>query len=268
MASVLRLRKLYYVDPVKSSSMGINPNEKSEDKRNVIVAYVKKLLEKKQEKDKRKKKKNIKNKGGGKEWKCLDNCCWILGYMCTIWWVLFFLYHYLPPGFPVIDSPGSVLKREGVSALHPVVLVPGLVTGGLELWEGKPCAKGLFRKRLWGGSFSETLKRLENFKANLHSKVHILRTELKICRPLCWLEHLSLDNETGLDPPGIRVRPVEGLVAGDYFAQGYFVWAVLIENLAKIGYDGKNLHMAAYDWRIAFQNTEVCHPKPIFFQSK
>ena len=75
------------------------------------------------------------------------------------------------------------------------------------------------------------------------------------------MEHLSLDNETGLDPPGIRVRPVEGLVAADYFAQGYFVWAVLIENLAKIGYDGKNLHMAAYDWRIAFQNTEVCDPK-------
>lgn len=84
---------------------------------------------------------------------------------------------------------------------------------------------------------------------------------MQISRPLCWLEHLSLDNETGLDPPGIRVRPVEGLVAADYFTQGYFVWAVLIENLAKIGYDGKNLHMAAYDWRIAFQNTEVCYPK-------
>lgn len=76
-------------------------------------------------------------------------------------------------------------------------------------------------------------------------------------RPLCWLEHLSLDNETGLDPPGIRVRAVPGLVAADYFAPGYFVWAVLIENLAKIGYEGKNLHMAAYDWRLSFQNTEV-----------
>jgi phospholipid:diacylglycerol acyltransferase len=37
--------------------------------------------------------------------------------------------------------------------------VPGIVTGGLELWEGKPCAEGLFRKRLWGGSFTEVLKR-------------------------------------------------------------------------------------------------------------
>lgn len=78
-----------------------------------------------------------------------------------------------------------------------------------------------------------------------------------VCRPLCWLEHMSLDNETGLDPPGIRVRAVPGLAAADYFAPGYFGWAVLIENLAKIGYEEKNLHMASYDWRLSFQNTEV-----------
>nr|CAD1825091.1 unnamed protein product [Ananas comosus var. bracteatus] len=68
---------------------------------------------------------------------------------------------------------------------------------------------------------------------------------------------MSLDNETGLDPPGIRVRPVTGLVAADYFAPGYFVWAVLIANLASIGYEEKTMYMAAYDWRISFQNTEI-----------
>lgn len=68
---------------------------------------------------------------------------------------------------------------------------------------------------------------------------------------------MSLDNETGLDPSGIRVRPVSGLVAADYFAPGYFVWAVLIANLARIGYEEKTMYMAAYDWRLAFQNTEV-----------
>lgn len=87
-------------------------------------------------------------------------------------------------------------------------------------------------------------------------------------RPLCWLEHLSLDNETGLDPPGIRVRAVPGLVAADYFAPGYFVWAVLIENLAKIGYEQKNMYMAAYDWRLSFQNTEVhCMIQPTKYSS-
>ena len=68
---------------------------------------------------------------------------------------------------------------------------------------------------------------------------------------------MLLDNETGLDPPGVRVRPVQGLVAADYFMPGYFVWAVIIEQLARIGYDERNLHMASYDWRLSYQNTEV-----------
>lgn len=68
---------------------------------------------------------------------------------------------------------------------------------------------------------------------------------------------MSLDNETGLDRSGVRVRPVSGLVAADYFAPGYFVWAVLIANLARIGYEEKTMYMAAYDWRLSFQNTEV-----------
>ncbi|KAL5973586.1 hypothetical protein ACLOJK_030239 [Asimina triloba] len=180
-----------------------------------------------------------KNKGerSGKQWSYVDWCCWMIGYMFTAWWVLLILFNSLPaalPGYHFPEPPGSKLRREGLRPLHPVVLVPGIVTGGLELWEGRPCADGLFRKRLWAGSFNEIFK-----------------------RPLCWLEHMSLDNETGLDPPGIRVRPVPGLVAADYFAPGYFVWAMLIENLARIGYEGKNIHMTAYDWRLSFQNTEV-----------
>nr|GMD71299.1 putative phospholipid:diacylglycerol acyltransferase 2 [Ipomoea batatas] len=169
-----------------------------------------------------------------KEGRCIDSCCRVIGYLCTTWWLLLFLGNFLPGLKAPADSPGARLKREGLTGFHPVVLVPGIVTGGLELWEGRPCAQGLFRKRLWGGSFAEMFK-----------------------RPLCWLEHLSLDNETGLDPPGIRVRAVPGLVAADYFAPGYFVWAVLIENLARIGYEQKNMYMAAYDWRLSFQNTEV-----------
>ncbi|KAL0463802.1 UNVERIFIED_CONTAM: Phospholipid:diacylglycerol acyltransferase 1 [Sesamum latifolium] len=147
------------------------------------------------------------------------------------------------------DPPGLKLKKEGLRAKHPVVFVPGIVTGGLELWEGHQCANKLFRKRLWGGR-SENFIRvfIENFK---------LFWDGLFCSPLCWMEHMSLDNETGLDPVGIRVRPVTGLVAADYFALGYFVWAVLIANLAQIGYEEKTMYMASYDWRLSFQNTEV-----------
>lgn len=94
-----------------------------------------------------------------KEWKCIDSYYWTIGYMCTTWWLMCFLYSCLP-GFQVNNhSPGFRLKLEGVTTLHPVVLVPGIVTGGLELWEGRPCARNLFRKKLWGDSFAHILKR-------------------------------------------------------------------------------------------------------------
>eukprot|EP00262_Sarcandra_glabra_P002367 TRINITY_DN1264_c0_g2_i1.p1 TRINITY_DN1264_c0_g2~~TRINITY_DN1264_c0_g2_i1.p1 ORF type:complete len:681 (-),score=119.12 TRINITY_DN1264_c0_g2_i1:205-2247(-) len=205
------------------------------------------VSEDRDEKEKLKKieeKAETKKKKKTKRWSCVDNCCWLIGFICSIWWLLLFLFNAMPASFPqyvteaitgpLPDPPGVKLRKEGLSAKHPVVFVPGIVTGGLELWEGHQCAEGLFRKRLWGGTFGEVYK-----------------------RPLCWVEHMSLDNETGLDPSGIRVRPVTGLVAADYFAPGYFVWAVLIANLARLGYEEKTMYMAAYDWRISFQNTEV-----------
>lgn len=66
-----------------------------------------------------------------------------------------------------------------------------------------------------------------------------------------------MHHETRLDPPGIRVCAVPGLAAAEYFASGYFLWVILIENLEKIEYEGKNLYMASYDWHLFFQNTKV-----------
>ncbi|GJY68022.1 DNA helicase PIF1-like protein [Tanacetum coccineum] len=47
------------------------------------------------------------------------------------------------------------------------------------------------------------------------------------------------------------------LVVADYFAPGYFVWVVLTAKLARVMYEEKNMYMAAYDWRLALQNTEI-----------
>ena len=110
-----------------------------------------------------------KAKPEGKKWSCVDNCCWFIGCICTVWWILLFLYNAMPASIPqyvteaitgpLPDPPGVKLRKEGLSVKHPVVFVPGIVTGGLELWEGHQCAEGLFRKRLWGGSFGEVYKR-------------------------------------------------------------------------------------------------------------
>ncbi|KAE8686706.1 Phospholipid:diacylglycerol acyltransferase 1 [Hibiscus syriacus] len=174
----------------------------------------------------------------------LDTWFWLMGCVCVTWWFFLFLYSAVTASLPeyvmeaiagpLPDPPGVRMRKQGLMVKHPVVFVPAPMTGGLELWEGRKCAQGLFRKRVWGGTFSEVYK-----------------------RPQCWVEHMSLDSETGLDPIGIRVRPVSGLMSADDFASGYFVWSTLVSNLARIGYEEKTMYMVAYDWRLSFQNTEV-----------
>lgn len=128
------------------------------------------------------KEKKIKGKGTEykkkiKKWTCIDSCCWFVGFICSLWWFLLFLYNAMPASFPqyvaeaiggpLPDPPGVKLRKEGLTVKHPVVFVPGIVTGGLELWEGRQCAEGLFRKRLWGGNFGELYKRYCNFHISI-----------------------------------------------------------------------------------------------------
>jgi Lecithin:cholesterol acyltransferase len=130
--------------------------------------------------------------------------------------------------------PGELLFEMGARPHHPVILVPGVVTTGLEVWQSKPCAN-YFRERIWG-----TMRMITTMLQN----------------PDCWLEHLALNMSTGLDPDGIKLRPARGLEAGDYLMPGFWVWAKIIRNLADIGYDPNSLTMAPYDWRLAFQHLE------------
>jgi phospholipid:diacylglycerol acyltransferase len=132
-------------------------------------------------------------------------------------------------------SPGRQLRLKGATSYFPVVMIPGVTSTGLEMWEGRSCAKSLFRQRLWGT--------LTMFRTLLMDKE-------------CWIEHLKLDPKTGRDPDGIRIRAAQGLEAADFLLPGFWVWARMISNLAGIGYDHNNLHMAAYDWRLDVGNLE------------
>lgn len=133
------------------------------------------------------------------------------------------------------SSPGLILKAQGATAHFPVMLIPGIISTGLELWEGKECAKPYFRDRLWG-----TLTMLRAL----------------ILDGKCWMEHMKLDPDTGSDPSGVRIRPAQGLEAADFLLPGFWVWARIIENLAELGYDHNNLMMEAYDWRLNIYELE------------
>jgi len=133
-------------------------------------------------------------------------------------------------------SVGLYLQSQGISAHHPVIMVPGVISTGLESWSTGPSSRQYFRKRLWGS----------------WSMMRAL-----VLDQAAWKKHIMLDKETGLDPPGIKLRAAQGFDATDFFITGYWIWNKILENLATIGYDPTNAFTAAYDWRLAYHNLEV-----------
>ncbi|CAB9507140.1 Phospholipid:diacylglycerol acyltransferase [Seminavis robusta] len=129
------------------------------------------------------------------------------------------------------QRPGYLLAQQGATANFPVIMIPGFVTSGLEVWQSKECAKKYFRQRIWTG--------LESARAFFADKN-------------CWREHLALDPHSGMDPEGIRLRAAEGFEAADYFMANYWVWEKLLENLADLGYSPSTMSIEPYDWRMAF----------------
>ncbi|GAA6006558.1 hypothetical protein JCM10207_004972 [Rhodosporidiobolus poonsookiae] len=131
---------------------------------------------------------------------------------------------------------GRDAVKRGLKKKHAVMLVPGIVSSGLESWSTAPDAAPFFRSRIW-------------------SSTSMIRAVLK--NKEAWTRAMSLDPFTGLDPDGYRVRAAQGLDAASAFMPGYWIWQKVIENLAVMGYDHDDLGLAAYDWRLAYYNLEV-----------
>ncbi|ODV61219.1 phospholipid:diacylglycerol acyltransferase [Ascoidea rubescens DSM 1968] len=135
---------------------------------------------------------------------------------------------------------GKYMKSlHNLTSRNPVIMVPGVISTGLESWglEGTPeCpSQNHFRKRLWGSFYM--LKTMFLDKA-------------------CWLQHIMLDQQTGLDPPFYKIRAAQGFEATDYFVAGYWIWGKILNNLAAIGYNPNNMINAAYDWRLSYLDLE------------
>lgn len=130
---------------------------------------------------------------------------------------------------------GEAMKARGLTAHYPIVLVPGIVSTGLESWSTSPEYRAFFREKLWGGF-------------NMVSQVIFNREK--------WISAMMLDPVTGLDPPGVKIRAAEGISAASSFMTGYWLWSKIVENLAVVNYDTNNLHLAPYDWRLSMWNLE------------
>ena len=134
------------------------------------------------------------------------------------------------------------MAREGKVAKHPVIMIPGIITTGLEVWDGEDCIKSYFRQRIWGTT---------------------TMLQAMVRDPDCWVRHMSLNTTTGLDPlqqpffnRTIRIRPSQGFESADFFIGGYWLWGLMIESLADIGYDQNSMYMASFDWRLSFSDME------------
>lgn len=133
-------------------------------------------------------------------------------------------------------SVGLKARAEGLEAHHPLIMIPGVISTGLESWGTGNASRPYFRKRLWGS----------------WSMMRALVLEKEV-----WKKHIMLDKKTGLDPPGIKLRAAQGFDATDFFITGYWIWSKMYENLASLGYDPTNSFTAAYDWRLSYKNLEV-----------
>lgn len=115
---------------------------------------------------------------------------------------------------------GESMAARGFSAKYPVVLIPGIISTvrigivlrnklnlqslqGLESWSTSPDYRYFFRQKLWGGF-------------NMISQVTFNKEK--------WITAMMLDPETGLDPPGAKIRAAEGIDAASSFIQGFWIW--------------------------------------------
>lgn len=136
---------------------------------------------------------------------------------------------------------GKQLRKEmNLTDKHPIIIVPGVISTGIESWglyKDDECdSEPHFRKRLWGSFYM--LKNMVMDKA-------------------CWLKHVKLDPETGLDPPNYKLRAAQGFESADFFMAGYWLWNKVLQNLGAIGYEPNKMLTASYDWRLSYLDLEV-----------
>mmetsp|Transcript_17918 Transcript_17918/g.26920 ORF Transcript_17918/g.26920 Transcript_17918/m.26920 type:complete len:844 (+) Transcript_17918:134-2665(+) len=126
----------------------------------------------------------------------------------------------------LIKKENTLTKEDNRN--HPVVIIPGMTSTALEVWQGTGCYADATRQRVWSSRSSTTTFLLD---------------------PECLQKHLMLDPKSWDDPQDIRVRAASGLSSADAFGP-LNLWGEFIVNLAMLGYDETSVALAAYDWRL------------------
>lgn len=181
----------------------------------------------------------------------------------------------------------------GFKPKYPIMIIPGLASSALEAWESPRPA--WIRERVWVDPFkigkmavaqklstklsttstkrsmSKILRRDKSKKkeveAVLSSETDDEQVETLNSDQRLWLRHILTAPDGFSDPPGIKLRPVQGLAAIDYLAshplarKASYVFGHVLHELAMVGYTPKNLDAAPNLWVLygTNLNTEVSY---------
>ncbi len=129
------------------------------------------------------------NKKQERSWTCKHLFCTLILFFCTIYVIM-----HLRPDYAIYirNSIENVLKKVNLTSAEfqlrpgqilaqyrqasmPIIIIPGIISTGLELWAGTECATGKFRHRFW-----TSMQMVENIRRD-HQ---------------CWLKHISLNLST------------------------------------------------------------------------
>ena len=120
---------------------------------------------------------------------CRQLCCKLFLAFCLVYLVM-----YLRPDYSIYvrNSFENFLKKYNLTSEEyrlrpgqrlaghrqpsmPIIIIPGIISTGLELWQGEKCAEGRFRHRFW-----TSMQMVDNIGRD-HQ---------------CWLKHISLNLST------------------------------------------------------------------------
>jgi hypothetical protein len=118
-------------------------------------------------------------------------------------------------------------RGEGCRAKRPIVLIPGIYSSVLEVWQSdeKPSWQ---REKLW-----IDLSKVGFFSGKDTTGKADLTDDEKRSLAKEFVRHMMPAADGHSDPPGIKVRPREGLAGIDYLTEGFFkdsscVYALMI----------------------------------------
>lgn len=130
-------------------------------------------------------------------------------------------------------------RGEGCRAKRPIVLIPGIFSSVLEVWQSLEKPKWL-REKLW-----IDLSKVGFFSGkDTRSNVELTDEERRAMAKE-FVRHMMPGPDGCSDPPGIKVRPREGVSGIDFLTDGFFKdSSIIFETMIRVRFSSLSLTLS------------------------